>query len=395
MTVPADTGRIRLLAVVRWPVGGIRTYMRYTYGAFPGETELTILANRTQEEDLLRQDAAELGARLVPVEGGTRELAKAAWRELRGGGHTVVQSHGFNAAAAVSLANAFRPRPHLLTVHGILEQRLLTGFSGRLKRLGLRRLVRRLDAVHAVGRDIMEHLREEIPGLEESGVRCEIIPNGVDTSRFLGCRDTAPGLRAELGLRRDEFLFGFLGRLMEQKGFDLVIRAAKELAGEGRAFRVLVAASGDYIREYRRLITEAGLADRFVFLPYQDDVRRVFATVDAVLMPSRWEAWGLLKAEALSSGTPLVASTCMGLAEDIEDSPTLFVRPGDAPDLARAMRLALDDPDLARRFAEFAPEASRRFSVCRSAERMRSLLGELHHNGAGRVPAGPMGAVEP
>src|SRR6185503_12814399 len=95
-----------------------------------------------------------------------------------------------------------------------------------------------------------------------------------------------------------------------------------------------------------------------------------------VVMPSLWEAAGLLAMEALAVGTPLLASDCIGLREVVADTPARIAKAGDAAAWAEALRAAIDDPG--REAARgFAPRARRRFDAEASARRTAALLREI------------------
>lgn len=365
--------------VARWPLGGIRTYMKYVYRHLDRSWRLTILASSTQENESLRADARELGAELVLAEGGQARLCREALRLIGSRRFDLVQSHGFISAVHVALAGLRRRVPHVLTVHGVLEDRLLRGLRGRIKRAVTHWAVLRSDVVYAVGRDILEHLAEEMPSFSGYAGRRAVIPNGIDVDSFRNHAGDRGGFRREVGAGEDTFLFGFLGRFMPQKGLDLLIEAAAALeagVGAGRDWRMALVGSGDYRRTYEWTIHQRGLDRRFIFAPFRSDVAAVYRDLDAVVMPSRWEACPLQPMEALVSGVPLVASDCIGLREVIEDTPALVFRNGDARGLAAALRRVLDGGE-AGRFREFRDRAAERFDVRRTAVRVRELFDEV------------------
>ena len=364
----------RLLAVVRWPLGGIRTYMRYVYGHLGRDWRVTILAADVQEREALREDAAALGLELILAPASSMGFFQAVLRVFRQRRHDLIQSQGFISATATSAANIFFGVPHVLTVHGILEERLLQGVKGRIRQMVTSQVVRSVDAVYGVSEDILGHLREQVPGLDGSKVRQVAILNGIETGVFL-----EPGqqgvFRKRNGLADSLFLFVFLGRFMPQKGFDKIIRALAllEKSGIPRDYRLVAVGSGDYRQQYEKLAREVGIGNRIVFLPFQRDVAVVYRDVDAVLMPSNWEACPLQPMEAMVSGVPIVASDCIGLREVIRGTPAIVVPDGNPEGLARAME------DLLRRdhrpvFTAFRQEAAERFDVRRTAMKVAEFF---------------------
>ncbi|TVM33450.1 glycosyltransferase family 1 protein [Oceanidesulfovibrio marinus] len=375
------TRDMNILIVARWPLGGIRTYIRYTYGHVSETCRITIVAPETHELQALRQDAARLGAELVTCGDGCARIAKAVHTELRRTSYSIVHSQGFISAATSYPACRLAGVPNVLTLHGILEERLLSGWKGSMKRAALSSIVRRLDGIHAVSNDILKNVENDIPGLRQDHPPRTVIENGIDTAWFAGCRLTHASLRHELGIADHEFVFGFLGRMMPQKGFDILMDAAGMLAAENRRFRILAAASGDYVRESCEKIRCRGLYDLFTIIPFQADPRRVYAAVDTLVMPSRWEAWGLVAVEALCSGTPLIASSCLGLRESLANTPAVMVPPENPQALADAMRAAMDTRrDTSARSQAFTAEACARFDSRKSTNRLLEFMNTVIAN---------------
>jgi len=364
----------RLLAVVRWPLGGIRTYMRYVYGHLGRDWRVTILAADVQEREALREDAAVLGAELILAPASSMGFFQAVLRVLRQRRHDLIQSQGFISATATSAANIFFGVPHVLTVHGILEDRLLQGVNGRIKRAVTSRVVRSADAVYGVSEDILEHLRQEVPGLVGSEVRQVAILNGIEPGVFL--ESGQPGaFRERNGLSDSLFLFGFLGRFMPQKGFDKIIHAlaALEKNAMSRDYCLVAVGSGDCRIRYEKMAREMGVEHRIEFLPFQPNVSEIYRDLDAVLMPSRWEACGLLAMETLVSGVPIVTSNCIGLREVVRDTPAIMVPGGDPDGLATAME-GLMRKDHRPVFTAFRQEAAERFDVRRTTQKVAELF---------------------
>ena len=370
-----------LLAVAQWPLGGIRTYMRYVYKHLSADFRITIVASSTSEDAALVEDAREVGANLVIHGGGGRTpLMAAVFKELLNGKHDFIQSHGFISAAHCYAANiAFRV-PHVLTVHGILEEKYFKGRLAGLKRAALSRVIRGSDVVYGVSADILAHLEELVPGLKRAGCRKVVIHNGIEAGMFRALNDDGD-FRKSLGVRSGQFLFGFLGRFMQQKGFNYLIDAACELErGKAADFKILAVGSGDYHDWYRRQVSEKGLDDRFIFIPVQRDLSAVYSAIDAVVMPSVWEASGLLAMESLCHGKPLVASDCIGLRETVRGTPALVFESGNAKALSERMRSLLERP-MKDTFRDFRPKAKQMYDVRKTAQSLGELLKGLSKSG--------------
>lgn len=367
--------RRRLLVVARWPLGGIRTYMRYVYRFLPDCYEITLVAASTHEDEALQRDSAELGIRLQICDSSA--LTGAVFREFQSGGYELVQSHGFISALHVSAANLLVRVPHVLTVHGILEDKLLGGILGRIKLAIISMVIRNVDVLYAVSNDILLHLMEEVNGLETSRSRKVVIHNGIDVYRFNGNVAGEGVFRKSIGIGGNIFLIGFLGRFMQQKGFNYLIDAVEVLKSEGLTdFRVLAVGSGDYQQHYQDMVRERGLEGFFNFMPFCSDVVEVYRELDAVVMPSIWEASGLLAMEALCMGIPLVSSNCIGLRETVQDTPALVFESRDSRALALGLHQMISHSYKAE-FERFAPIARERFDVRRTAKAVHEMFNTI------------------
>ncbi len=353
---------MRILLLARWPSGGIRTYLRYVYAqeALRGH-EYFLLTPSGENLDVVRSAFAP--ERLAHVERGTRvnDLALSLLRAVMQWKPDLIHSHGFTSAALAQPVAFLTRTPHLLTSHDVLLKEQFVGLAGAIRRRGLQTLLTSVDHVMAVGSDALANLQEFCPSLRQredtSAVR-----NGIDTRQFLG--DEVRELKRELGLDEDVLLLGFFGRFMAQKGFRLLVDAVGEVRERGVDAQVACFGWGGFIREDQQGLRLRGLGDRFHFLPHTDAMAAALRGVDAVVMPSRWEACPLLPMEAMVAGVPLVASDCIGLREVVEDTPAQVFPSGNRDALVeRLLRLNAQRSALRREAGAFRDEAARRFDV--------------------------------
>ncbi|RDZ55445.1 glycosyltransferase family 1 protein [Haloferax sp. Atlit-4N] len=136
------------------------------------------------------------------------------------------------------------------------------------------------------------------------GVEATVIPNGLDVSRFA---EASPDPE---WADRDYLLS--VGRLAEYKGVQHVIRALP-----GLDYDLVVAGSGDYGSELKRLAREVGVEDRVHFLGFVDDedLPGLYAGAAAFVTMSEFEAYGMTVAEALAAGTPCVVRNAGALVD--------------------------------------------------------------------------------
>src|SRR5579871_849884 len=147
------------------------------------------------------------------------------------------------------------------------------------------------------------------------------------------------------------YRLAYLGRLVPQKGVDVLVAAVALLAGRFPALRLAIAGEGEERPALEAEVRRLGLDPRIAFVGAlaHGAVHRFLAEADVVVMPSRAEPFGLVAVEAAQMGRPIVASAVQGLPEIVGHGETgLLVPPEDAPALANAIATLLADPARAR-----------------------------------------------
>jgi glycosyltransferase involved in cell wall biosynthesis len=367
---------IRILLVVRWPVGGIRTFIKYVYSNFTADKyQLTILGPDLPEMKSLVGDLSGVDVKFVALgeKPSFYRLLREVSSSLRGQRFDIVHSHGFTSGMCASFVSGLFGTPHILTSHDIFNASQFAGFSGGLKKIVLGATFRKTRCIHSVSSDAQENLFAYFPALKNTG-KCVVISNGIEVDRFLNASPV--NLREQLKVGRDVYLIGFLGRFMAQKGFRVLIEALEQLLSDPRVGKkplVVAFGNGGFIREEKSLIAERGLSEHFVFLPFVPDVAGSIKGLDVVAIPSFWEACPLLPMEVLVSGTPLIATNCIGLREVVKDTPAYTVSPGSSAELARGLELFMEN-DPKQEFERFVQEASVRFSVNNQVRLLKQLI---------------------
>jgi UDP-glucose:(heptosyl)LPS alpha-1,3-glucosyltransferase len=145
----------------------------------------------------------------------------------------------------------------------------------------------------------------------------------------------------------------FVGSDFGRKGLDLLIDALGELEGDaslaGRRYAVAVVGRDHREEQWQLRAARRGVATRLRFLGYRDDVPSLLAGSDGLVLPSWFDAFGNVVAEAVACGAPVVASASSGGAEWIRDGENGFVVTRQEPAcLARALRALLLRDDVSR-----------------------------------------------
>jgi glycosyltransferase involved in cell wall biosynthesis len=158
--------------------------------------------------------------------------------------------------------------------------------------------------------------------LADWGVRTRklaVIPNGVDTERVAFDQPGRDRVRAELGIAADDYVIMLLGRLDQNKRFDLAIEAAA--ASLGPAVKLVVVGGGAERAHLEQTAQRRGVADYVIFAGERHDVAPVLSAADLLVASSRQETFGLCVLEALVNGAHVLYTTCPALAGvDVEQA---------------------------------------------------------------------------
>jgi glycosyltransferase involved in cell wall biosynthesis len=216
----------------------------------------------------------------------------------------------------------------VLTVHGLDNERAKWGWTGRAA-LGTAHWMsaRVPDVTIVVSRALVDHYSDRF------GRETVYLPNGVDPP---SPRPPGAVLR-RYGLTPGGYLL-FVGRLVPEKGVDLLIRAYRAVSGDRR---LVIAGGSSFTDEYVGQLHQLAREDQRVVLTdyvYGDRLAELYSNAAAFVLPSHLEGMALTLLEAISYGLPIVASDIAPNREVAVDGPgyRLF-RAGSEPALAAAL----------------------------------------------------------
>jgi glycosyltransferase involved in cell wall biosynthesis len=299
------------------------------------------------------------GAEIVEVAGLSRRPSlqgtRNARRALRAIGPGLVHVNATDDRDLGPLVACLGSRiPALATVHLVLPRR------ARWRALLSRAVLARLGCVIAVSQASAADMRR-------LGIKARVVRNGLPAPRL------AAGARARLGLDPGAFVVGGIGRLDEQKGWDVLCAAAPEIVAGCPRAQFLVIGDGAQREALRRLPG----AEHVRFAGALPGASTLLGAFDVLAMPSRYEGLPLVAIEAMLAGVPIVATAAGGVAEAVGDAGTL-VAVDDAPALARALLALAHDPDARGRLADAGRRrAQEHFSARRMAEETAAIYAQL------------------
>ena len=246
-------------------------------------------------------------------------------------------------------AFAPRQRPVVFVHHGMMEYR--EGYSRRL--VDLKRIASRLGMNIAVSQAVAQ----TVPG------GAHVIPNAF-----------RPGF--ESIVRAPEMLL-CVGRLVSDKGVDVLIRALALLHDQGHALALKICGDGPDSSSLKALASNLGLSESVSFAGWTPPnlLRQCYARASAVVIPSRHEPFGIVALEAIAANVPVVASNVDGLPESVGPCGVL-VPPDDPAALGRGIIEALK-PERDVAFRAAAPAHLERHQISRVAEEYLDVIGSV------------------
>lgn len=167
-----------------------------------------------------------------------------------------------------------------------------------------------------------------------------------------------------------------VGSLTTQKGFDVALRAVATLSNEIEEYTIV--GEGPERTRLEALVHELGLEDKVRLPGYCDDITPYLHTADLGLIPSRWEGFGLVAVEALSTGLPLVASDVPGLREVLAGcNAALLASPSDVTQWEEQIRFGIDQLTVANHIAYSARAHAEQFTTDAMVSRYADLYKEI------------------
>lgn len=217
--------------------------------------------------------------------------------------------------------------------------------------------------------------------IEKFNNNIKVIYNGVDPEKFSpALRFSEDSLRKRLNLD-GYFLIGNVGTIAYRKGYFEFAEAAKEVAKVIPKARFLIVGEtlprrGYILEELKKKVHEYNLVDRFIFTGFVKGVEKVITSLDVLLFPPRYEAFGRVIIEAFACRVPVISTRSGGPEEIIEDKKDGFLfKVGDAKGMAQAIINLYEDKNLYAYIAENAHKMFlERFTIEKTVSEIKSAI---------------------
>ncbi|MFP4029188.1 MAG: glycosyltransferase [Candidatus Brocadiia bacterium] len=220
-----------------------------------------------------------------------------------------------------------------------------------------------------------------------------VVHDGINTERFARAdpAETESALK-ELGADRFDPLIGSVGRLSPEKGFQDLIEAMGQVMRREPDAGLLLVGEGPLRSELEQKAKTEGLQDRVVFAGHREDIPELLSGMDVFVLPSHYEALGLVLIEAMAAGIPVVATRVGGVPGVLRDGKEgLLVPSHDPKAMSETILSVAVDEKLAAKLADNARRrADRLFTVDHMIREYEKLYGqqrekEPEHPGSPRI----------
>jgi glycosyltransferase involved in cell wall biosynthesis len=253
----------------------------------------------------------------------------------------LVHTHGYKADLYGYLAAWRCHKPVVATCHNWVGGTAALGIYNHLDRMALKKF----NALAAVSDAVAQRLLAF--GVPPEKIKT--IANGIDVTVFERAQP--------LPLLKDEgsIVVGVVARLDLQKGFEYLLRAARELCKMFPGLKIVIAGEGPDRSAIEEMIEQYGLQSSVVLAGQQSNMPAVYAAMDIFVLPSLNEGLPMTVLEAMAASKPVIATRVGAIPSVIRDGENgLLVAPKDSEGLRNAVASLLNDPERRRRLGDQA-----------------------------------------
>lgn len=331
-----------ILLTVGLGVGGTETHILELASRID-RTRFDVIVCSLKAGGELAEELRARGVRVVSL-GGTGKLDARVlfrlWRLLRSERPVIIQAFLFWAnISARLLGRILREFPVISTYHDEVVS------EGWLVRTIDRLTLKWSHTIVCCSEAVRRSVSSQIGG---GAARCVIIPFGLDMRQF---NEDDVATRRELGLKEGDAVIGTVCRLVEpKKGLSVLLAAMANLKrlGGTPGCQLLIVGDGPARAMLQELSERFEIAPWVVFAGIRRDIPRVLPVMQAFVLPSLYEGFGISILEAMAVGRPVIATSVGGIPEFVRHDVTgLLVEPGNVTALAGAIKRVLENSEQA------------------------------------------------
>ena len=181
--------------------------------------------------------------------------------------------------------------------------------------------------------------------------------------------------REKIGLRRDDFVIGFVGRLSKVKACEYLIKSIPYITIPN--FKVLIAGDGAERKKLEKIAENLNIKGKTIFLGYVEEISNFYGIIDVLVVPSKFESFGISVIEAQACGVPVIVSNVGALNELIKNEENgLLFEFANEKDLAEKIELMEKDKDLKKRLIKNGLYSVKKYSLDNYLKNLNLIYGD-------------------
>lgn len=235
----------------------------------------------------------------------------------------------------------------------------------------------RIDFTLACSHAAKQHLVKRA-GIAEN--RIEVLHNFVDLDKFnrKNIKWSIDKAKEKLGIKKDDIVVGFAGRLIKRKGWEEFIAAADILQKKGVSLKFLIAGEGADKEKLLKLIERYRLKNSLIYIGYISDMVWFYSLLNCFVIPSHYEPMGITEIEAQAMHIPVIAANVEGLNEIIKHRENgLLFEPKNAKDLAEKIHLLFEYDQLRSQIIQNASKTVQNHALPRYNHKLSQIYNTI------------------
>ncbi len=204
----------------------------------------------------------------------------------------------------------------------------------------------------------------------EVNVPIEVVPTGIKIQQF--AKPSSPDVRSRYGIPDNAFVAGYTGRFTTEKNLEFLAEALSIVLSQKENAYFMMIGDGPLKETLEDLFESKGLKDRAVFTGkiQSDELTDAYHCMDVFTFTSKTETQGMVLAEAMAAGVPVVAIDGPGIDDIVKDGFNGFLINTDSPSefADKVMELYDCDEETRRRFKKNAADTAEEFSIEKCAD---------------------------
>lgn len=297
-------------------------------------------------------------------------------RLLKTNKYDVIETSGFTPTVITLLSIWNLQIKHVVGIHDEFTRHTHIGFRYFLFRKLLR--CRSKTVIYAISLYVKD---KWIEYFGVSRLSTKILYNSINDDYFNAKSDRLK-FEKELGAADNPKIILFVGRLLKRKGIDIAFDAILPLFSQLNIHLVLIGSEDNTDKVYkdehfvlpriRNIIKTNSLDSRVHFLGFRNDIARIMASSDILIHPARIEGFGLVLAEALAVGLPIVATNVGGIPEVLHKTESVLVQSENTEKLSTAIKMVINwSPEKRFKTIQLGKQKAEKF---RSVNRAKCFL---------------------